>query len=228
MSKAPKRSPKPPRETLGQKQVRTRAIIAKLRAKYPHPRSALNWTNPLELLAATILSAQTTDAGVNLVTERLFKKYRTAADYAAANPAELEQEIHSTGFFRQKTKSLIKMGQTLVQRFGGKVPDNMDALLEIPGVARKTANVVLGNAFGKAVGITVDRHVARVTARLGLTRSDEPVVIERDLMELVPQGDWIDFSHMIIFHGRETCVARKPHCDQCMVNDLCPSAFTFD
>jgi len=228
MTKQAKKTTAHGKETAEQRKARVAVIVAKLRVKYPHPKTALNWTTPLELLVATILSAQTTDAGVNIATVKLFKKYHSAKDYAAANPAEVEELIHSTGFFRQKSKTLIKAGQMLVDKFGGKVPDTMDALLELPGVARKTANVVLGNAFGKAVGITVDRHVARVAARLGLTKAADPVVIEQDLMALVPQKDWIDFSHMLIFHGRETCTARKPRCNQCILNEVCPSAFTFE
>ncbi|MCL2701128.1 MAG: endonuclease III [Phycisphaerae bacterium] len=204
--------------------VRAVEIGERLRKKYPAPRTALNWSTPLELLVATILSAQTTDAGVNRVTERLFKKYRTAADYAAATQAELEHDLLATGFYRQKAKNVIGTGRLLVERFGGRVPDSMDALLELPGVARKTANVVLGNAFGRAEGIAVDRHVIRVAGRLGLTDHTDPADIERDLMKLIPQPDWTDFSHRLIFHGREICHARKPECPVCPLNDICPSA----
>ena len=205
--------------------ARATTIVARLLKKYPNPKSALNFATPLEMLAATILSAQTTDAGVNKVTPVLFAKYKSAADYAAANTAQVEQIIRPTGFYHNKTKSLKAMGKALVENFAGSVPDNIDDLLTLPGVARKTANVVLGNAFGKAVGIAVDRHVARVTARLGLTKNTDPVKIEQDLMKIVPQKNWIDFSHLIIFHGRETCTARKPKCDHCPLNDICPSAF---
>jgi endonuclease-3 len=205
--------------------ARAGEIVGRLLAKYPNPKTALHYSNPLELLAATILSAQTTDAGVNRVTPALFAKYKTAADYAAADTAQMEAIVKPTGFYHNKTKSLKAMGNALAQRLGGRVPDNMEDLLSLPGVARKTANVVLGNAFGKAVGVVVDRHVARLAARLGLTVNADPVKIEQDLMKLIPQKRWIDFSHLLINHGRQTCTARKPNCPDCVLNDICPCAF---
>jgi endonuclease-3 len=200
-------------------------IIRRLLKKYPDPRTALTYSNPLEMLVATILSAQTTDVGVNRVTPALFAKYKSAADYAAADTAQMEAIVKPTGFYHNKTKSLQAMGKALVERFGGQVPGNMDGLLSLPGVARKTANVVLGNAFHRAVGVVVDRHVARIADRLGLTANVDPVKIEQDLMKAVPQKHWIDFSHLLINHGRETCTARKPNCPGCVLNDICPSAF---
>jgi endonuclease-3 len=205
--------------------ARAGRIVDRLLEKYPNPKTALHYSNPLELLAATILSAQTTDVGVNRVTPALFAKYKTAADYGAADTAEMEAIVKPTGFYHNKTKSLKAMGKALAERLGGRVPDNMEDLLSLPGVARKTANVVLGNAFGKAVGIVVDRHVARLAARLGLTANADPVKIEQDLMKLIPQKHWIDLSHLLINHGRETCTARKPNCPNCVLNDICPSAF---
>jgi len=176
------------------------------------------------LLVATILSAQCTDARVNLVTRDLFRKYRSAGDYAAANPAVFEAEIRSTGFFRNKTKSVIGMAQGLMERFGGTVPDTMEALTSLPGVGRKTANVVLGNAFGKDEGIVVDTHVARISQLLGLTRQTDPVKIEQDLMRVVPKRRWTLFPHLLIHHGRAVCVARKPRCEDCSLAPLCPSS----
>ncbi len=173
---------------------------------------------------ATILSAQCTDARVNLVTKDLFRKYRSAGDYAAANPAVFEQEIRSTGFFRNKTKSVIGMAQALVERFGGRVPDSMEQLTTLPGVGRKTANVVLGNAFGKDEGIVVDTHVTRIAQLLGLTRQSDPVRIEQDLMRVVPRPRWTLFPHLLIHHGRQICIARRPRCEICPVAALCPSA----
>jgi endonuclease-3 len=180
--------------------------------------------DPLELLVATILSAQCTDARVNVVTQTLFRKYRTAGDYAAADPAVFEDEIRSTGFFRNKTKSILGMAAALVARFGGRVPDTMDDLLTLPGVGRKTANVVLGNAFGRDEGVVVDTHVARIGALLGFTRQTDPVKIEQDLVVLVPKAEWTLFPHLLIHHGRAVCVARRPKCGDCPLADLCPSA----
>ncbi len=208
-------------------QLRGRAgkIVAILRKTYPRARTALDFTSPLELLVATILSAQCTDARVNIVTKDLFRKYRTAADYAGADPAALEREIRSTGFFRNKTKSIRGAAAKLVADFGGQVPDTMEGLLTLPGVARKTANVVLGSAFGKNEGIAVDTHVTRVARRLGLTRRAEPAKIEQDLLKLIPRNQWSLFSNLIITHGRRTCTARKADCPGCPINHLCPSAF---
>jgi endonuclease III len=203
---------------------RTRSIIARLKREFPDAKCALDHANPLELLVATILSAQSTDARVNIVTPALFAKYHSAADYAAADPQVLEGEIHSTGFFRNKTKSILGMAQALEERHGGQVPDTMEALVALPGVGRKTANVVLGNAFGKNDGVVVDTHVSRISGLLKLTRQTNPEKIERDLMELVPRKDWTIFSHLLILHGRKTCIARRPKCESCCINDLCPSS----
>ena len=199
-------------------------ILRLLARRYPQAKCSLEHTDPLELLVATILSAQCTDARVNIVTKDLFQRYRSAGEYAAANPAEFEMEIRSTGFFRNKTKSVIGMAQGLMERFDGTVPDTMEALTSLPGVGRKTANVVLGNAFGKDEGIVVDTHVARITKLLGLTRQTDPVKIEQDLMRVVPKRRWTLFPHLLIHHGRAVCVARKPRCEVCAVAHLCPSS----
>ncbi len=199
--------------------------ISRLKAAYPNARTELSWTNPLELLVATILSAQTTDVRVNLVTPNLFAKYPTAADYAGADPEELEEDIRPTGFFRNKAKSLLGMARALVEDHGGEVPRTMPELVALPGVGRKTANVVLGNAFSIDEGVVVDTHVRRLSNRLGFTTQKDPEKIERDLMETVPREDWTVFSHLLILHGRSTCKSRKPDCENCTLNDLCPSAF---
>ena len=199
--------------------------IARLKTAYPEARTALYWSNPLELLVATILSAQTTDVRVNAVTPTLFAKYPTAADYAAADPTELEEDIRPTGFFRNKAKSLRGMARALVDDHGGEVPRTMEDLVALPGVGRKTANVVLGNAFCIDEGVVVDTHVRRLSNRLGFTTHNDPEKIERDLMQTVPKRDWTVFSHLLILHGRSVCKARKPACEDCIVNDLCPSAF---
>ena len=199
-------------------------VTARLKAEYPDARTELDWSNPLELLVATILSAQTTDVQVNRVTESLFAKYRTAEDYADSNPEELEEDIRLTGFYRNKARSLRGMANALVEKHAGEVPRTMSELVALPGVGRKTANVVLGNAFGTNEGIVVDTHVRRVSGRLGLTESSDPVKIEQELMRLVPEGDWTTFSHLLILHGRRTCKARKPDCPNCLLNDICPSA----
>lgn len=201
------------------------AIMAGLRAAYPEAKCALEHVNALQLLVATILSAQCTDERVNMVTPALFRRFPTAQALADADAAELEDLIHSTGFFRQKAKSIQGAARRLVEAYGGEVPAEMDELLTLPGVARKTANVVLGVAFGKAEGVVVDTHVKRLSARLGLSREDDPAKIERDLVQLVPRSDWIDLSHLLIHHGRKVCQARKPNCGQCTVADVCPSAF---
>ena len=211
-------------ETPAERKRRTRSIITRLKREFPDATCALDHANPLELLVATILSAQSTDARVNIVTPALFAKYKSAADYAAANPDVFQSEIHSTGFFRNKTKSILGMAQALEERHDGQVPDTMDALVALPGVGRKTANVVLGNAFGKNEGVVVDTHVARISGLLKLTKQTDPVKIERDLMELVPRKDWTIFSHLLILHGRKTCIARRPKCESCRINDLCPSS----
>ena len=201
------------------------AIIAELRRLYPDAKCSLNFTNPLELLVATQLSAQCTDERVNIVTASLFKKYRSAGDYATASQEELEQDIKSTGFYRNKARNLRAAAQRLITNYGGEVPRTMEELLTLPGVARKTANVVLGNAYGIVVGFVVDTHIARLSRRLGWTTSDDPVKIEQDLMRIIPQKDWLDLSHMLIYHGRAICTARKPACAACALNELCPSAF---
>jgi endonuclease III len=201
-------------------------VIARLKNEYPDATTELNWQNPLELLVATMLSAQTTDVRVNMVTEKLFEKYRTAADYAGADPAELEADIRPTGFYRNKARSLQGMARALLERHGGEVPRTMAGLVALPGVGRKTANVVLGNAFGVDEGVVVDTHVRRVSGRLGLTEEKDPEKIERDLLQVVPEGERALFSHLLIFHGRRVCKARKPDCPNCVLNDICPSAFS--
>jgi endonuclease-3 len=211
-------------ESLAQRKRRTRTLIARLERAYPDAKCALDHHNPLELLVATILSAQSTDARVNIVTPTLFAKYRTAEAYAAADPKVLEEEIHSTGFFRNKTRSILGMAQALVERHQGRVPETMDALLQLPGVGRKTANVVLGNAFGKNEGVVVDTHVQRLSGLLKLSREQTPEKIERDLMTLVPREQWTLFSHLLILHGRRVCIARRPKCEACVVNRWCPSS----
>jgi endonuclease III len=213
-----------PRETTTELVARTRKIIAGLRRAYPDAHCELNHVNPLELLIATILSAQCTDKRVNLVTPALFKKYRSAADFAKADLGELENDIKSTGFYRNKARSIQSCCRAIVERHAGKVPDTMEALLDLDGVGRKTANVVLGNAFGVNLGVVVDTHVARLSQRLGLTKDSDPAKIEQALMTLVPKGEWTLFSHLLIWHGRRRCVARKPDCAGCEVNSLCPSA----
>ena len=199
-------------------------VTARLKAEYPDARTELDWSNPLELLVATILSAQTTDVQVNRVTEDLFVKYRSAEDYADAAPEDLAEDIRPTGFYRNKARSLQGMARALVEEHEGEVPSTMTELVTLPGVGRKTANVVLGNAFGANEGIVVDTHVRRVSGRLGLTRNQDPVKIEQDLMGSVPEEDWTIFSHLLILHGRRTCKARKPDCPNCILNDICPSA----
>ncbi len=206
---------------------RARAVDEILRQVYPNAHCELVFSNPLELLVATILSAQCTDKRVNMVTESLFQRYRTAADYANASQEELEEAIHSTGFYRNKAKNIRAMAAELVARYDGKVPNTMEALTALPGVGRKTANVVLGNAFGINEGIVVDTHVARLSQRLGLTVATAPEKIEQDLMCLVPREDWTNFSHWLIWHGRRRCYARNPDCAGCELNHLCPSAFSF-
>ena len=198
--------------------------MSRLKDEYPDARTELTWENPLELLVATMLSAQTTDVRVNMVTERLFEKYRTAADYAGADPAELEADIRPTGFYRNKARSLQGMARALLDEHGGEVPRTMAGLVSLPGVGRKTANVVLGNAFGVDEGVVVDTHVRRVSRRLGLTAEKDPEKIEQDLLEVVPEGERTLFSHLLIFHGRRVCKARKPDCPGCVLNDICPSS----
>ncbi len=211
-----------PRESRATTTARTRKIIAGLNKAYPDAHCELDHSNSLELLIATILSAQCTDKRVNLVTPELFKKYRSATDFAQAASAELEHAIKSTGFFRNKAKSIKTACQAIVERHGGNVPRSMEELTQLGGVGRKTANVVLGNAFGINTGVVVDTHVARVSQRLGLTRQKDPVRIEQDLMALVPQEQWTLFSHLLIWHGRRRCFARSPDCLHCEVRSVCP------
>jgi endonuclease-3 len=207
---------------------RIRKIIEILEKQYPDAKTALNWTNPLELLVATILSAQTTDVQINIVTQTLFKKYRTAKDYANAGIKELEQDIHSTGFYHNKARNLKGCCQLLETKFNGQVPKTMDELLELPGVARKTANIVLYNAYGITAGIAVDTHVNRLSQRIGLTQQKDQNKIEQDLMDITPKEKWMPLTDLLIFHGRQVCMAKKPKCNICFLNKLCPSAFTFD
>ena len=201
-------------------QKRVKEIIRILTKVIPDSTIALTFSSPLELLIATILSAQCTDVRVNEVTTTLFKKYRSAKDYAQAELSELEQDIRPTGFYRNKAKSIQKCCQALVGRFGGEVPKTLEEMVTLPGVGRKTANVILGNAFG-IPGIVVDTHVHRVSQRIGLTKKDDPVKIEFDLMEIVPKEEWTHFSNLLVWHGRRTCVARKPLCDSCAIRKLC-------
>jgi endonuclease-3 len=209
-------------ETLEQRRKRVAKIYDLLSQRYPDAHCTLSHKTPLELLIATILAAQSTDKGVNLITPALFAKYTTAEDWAQVPQEVLEPQIRATGFFRNKSRNIRGAAAAIVDRFGGKVPDTMEGLISLPGVARKTANVVLGNAFGKNEGIAVDTHAIRVSGRLGLTQHTDPVKIEKDLMEVVPRERWTHFGHL------NCCIARRPDCEHCPVNQLCPSAFTFD
>jgi endonuclease-3 len=217
----------PAKETKQQMRSRAKKILALLHKKYPEPKVALDFSNPLQLLVATILSAQCTDVRVNMVTPGLFKKYRSASEFANANQAELEQDIRSTGFYRNKAKSIISCCKSLVEKHAGKVPRTMEELVQLGGVGRKTANCVLGGAFGINSGIVVDTHVRRVSQRLGLATTDDPEKIELELMELLPQPEWFLFGNLLIWHGRNICDARKPDCLSCPVQRLCPSAEGF-
>ena len=210
-----------PGKAAGTNPRRVRAILQKLDEAYPEVACALVHENPFQLLISTILSAQCTDVRVNQVTKTLFVKYRTPKDFAYANPAELEQDIRPTGFFRNKTKSIMGASKKIVEEFGGEVPRTMEQLLTLPGAARKTANVVLGTAFGIACGVVVDTHVTRLSGRLDLSRNTDPRKIEQDLMKIIPQEKWILFSHQLIWHGRKVCVARKPRCTECNIERLC-------
>jgi endonuclease-3 len=205
------------------KKERTVEIITRLKKAYPDAHCALNHTNAFELLIATILSAQCTDRQVNIVTADLFRKFRTPQDYVDASEEELESEIRSIGFYRSKAKNIRAASEKIIQNFGGKVPDTMDKLLTLNGVGRKTANVVLGNAFGIASGVVVDTHVARLSNRLGITTHKDPEKIEKDLEVLVPKKHWVMFSHWLIFHGRQICQARTPKCTECVLGGICPS-----
>jgi len=203
---------------------RAAEIYDRLATHYPDAHCALDFQTPFQLLVATILSAQCTDKRVNMVTPVLFKRYKTPAALAAANPEELEEIIKSTGFFRSKAKSLIGMATAVAEQHGGKVPNEMDPLTKLPGVGRKTANVVLGNAYDTNVGVVVDTHVGRVSQRLALTKQTDPVKVEEDLMKLIPQPKWTMLSHLLIEHGRQICDARRPKCEICFLNDICPSS----
>ncbi len=212
------------RESPANKRARALKLLTRLKAAYPDARCSLVYANPLELLVATVLSAQCTDARVNLVTRSLFKKYRTARDYAEAPPSELEADIKPTGFYRNKARAIRACCEALVEGYGGEVPADMAALVTLPGIGRKTANVILGNAYEMAEGIVVDTHVRRLAGRLGLSVHTDPEKIEQDLMGMVPRKDWIILGHLLIDHGRKICIARAPKCPICPVNDLCPSA----
>lgn len=206
-----------------ERKKRIKEIIRLLRKEYPQVRTALNYRTPFQLLVATILAAQCTDERVNKVTPGLFHKYPTIESLARARQEELENDIRSTGFFRNKARNIIALSKKLVEDYQGKVPDSMEELVKLPGVARKTANIVLSSAFRKAEGIAVDTHVRRLSERLGLSRHNDPDRIERDLMEIVPREDWLDFNFLLVDHGRKVCQARKPFCQQCVINHLCPS-----
>jgi endonuclease III len=211
------------RKRVGPKRARIRPVIERLAAAHQDAAIALKFRNPLELLVSVMLSAQTTDVNVNRVTSTLFEKYRRPEDYLAVPPEELERDIHATGFFRQKAKSLRGTMKLLLEEFDGEVPTTIDELVRLPGVARKTANVVAAE-LGSPQGIVVDTHVRRLSQRLGFTKQEDPVKIERDLMKLVPREDWGRFPHLLIWHGRRVCIARRPECERCVVNDLCPSS----
>ena len=213
------------RESQEELKTRTRDIIRRLKRAYPGAKCSLNHSNPFELLVATILSAQCTDERVNIVTADLFRKYKKPEDYLKVSPRELEKDIQSTGFFRNKTKSIQGASKVLAEEYGGQVPHTMDELLELPGVARKTANVVLGNAFGVKAGVVVDTHVTRLSHRLALTEQKTAEKIEQDLIEIVPKKDWVIFPHLLIWHGRKICKARNPLCEECPIEKLCPSSF---
>lgn len=202
-------------------------ILLLLKKEYPKAKIALNFSTPLEILVATVLSAQCTDKRVNIVTKSLFKKYRKVQDYAKANLKTFEQEIRSTGFYRNKAKNIISTAQKIVKDFNSKLPDSMDKLLQLPGVARKTANIVLLNGFGKVDGITVDTHVRRLSQRLGLTKNQDPQKIEQDLMKILDKKEWGKFSYLLIDHGRKVCDAKKPKCLECILQKLCPSRKDF-
>ena len=213
------------RESIEELKKRTRDIIRRLKRAYPDAKTALNHSSPFELLIATILSAQSTDVRVNIVTADLFRKYKKPEDYLKVSAHELEKDIHSTGFFRNKTKSIQGTAKLLTEQYGGEVPHTMDELLELPGVARKTANVVLGNAFGIKAGVVVDTHVTRLSHRLALSAEKTAEKIEQDLIPIVPKKDWVIFPHLMIYHGRKICKARNPLCAECAIEKLCPSSY---
>jgi endonuclease-3 len=213
------------RESLDELKARTREVIRRLKRAYPGAKCSLNHSNPFELLVATILSAQCTDERVNIVTENLFRKYRKPEDYLKVPPRELEKDIQSTGFFRNKTKSIQGTAKMLTEQYGGEVPHTMDELLELPGVARKTANVVLGNAFDIHAGVVVDTHVTRLSHRLAFTQQKTAEKIEQELIPIVPKKDWVIFPHLMIYHGRKICKARTPLCAECTIEKQCPSSY---
>jgi endonuclease-3 len=213
------------KEREGELKKRARDIIRRLKRAYPDAKTALNHSSPFELLIATILSAQSTDVRVNIVTADLFRKYKKPEDYLKVSAHELEKDIHSTGFFRNKTKSIQGTAKLLTEQYGGEVPHTMDELLELPGVARKTANVVLGNAFGIKAGVVVDTHVTRLSHRLALSAEKTAEKIEQDLIPIVPKKDWVIFPHLMIYHGRKICKARNPLCAECAIEKLCPSSY---
>jgi endonuclease III len=226
VKKTTPKKPKPKKSSIRKKDLKQHAetILARLKKEYPDAHCELDFADPLQLLIATILSAQCTDKRVNMVTPELFKTFPDAQSLADANPEALESLIKSTGFFRNKTKSLLGMSAAVAANHGGSVPSTMDELTKLPGVGRKTANVVLGNAFGINEGIVVDTHVGRLSVRLGLTNETDPVKVEQALMPLFPREDWTLISHLLIFHGRRVCIARTPRCESCVLADVCPSA----
>jgi endonuclease III len=204
--------------------ARAKLVNSRLKKRFPDAHCSLDFTTPFELLIATILAAQSTDARVNIVTKALFRKYPSPAAFASASQVEMEKDVKQTGFFRNKAKAVIGCSTAIVEKHGGEVPRTMDELTALPGVGRKTANVVLGNAFQTPAGIVVDTHVTRVSGRLGLTQTTDAVKIEQDLIPLLPRSEWTNFSHRLIYHGRQTCIARKPMCEECVLNDVCPSS----
>ncbi len=218
--------PKP--EIYLEPKTRALKIIELLEKEHPDAKVALHHSNPLELLIATMLSAQSTDERVNMVTKTLFKKYTKPEDYANTDLKELEQDIRSTGFYHNKAKNLKNSAKMLVEKYNSQVPKTMEELVELPGVARKTANIVLTNAYGVVAGVAVDTHVRRLAQRLGLSENDDPSKIEKDLMSMVPKDKWMRITDLLIFHGRRVCTAKKPNCAGCVLNKICPSAFTFD
>lgn len=212
------------KESIKNKKIRVLKIITELYQEFPNPKCELNHTNPLELLVATILSAQCTDKRVNIVTPNLFAKYNNNQSYASADQSELEEIIKSTGFYKNKAKNIIASNKLLLSKYNGEIPKEIKELTKLPGVGRKTANVVLGNSFNIACGIVVDTHVKRITKLLNLTQNIDPDKIEKDLVKLIEKDEWINFSHLLILHGRKTCIARRPKCSECSLNKLCPSA----
>jgi len=215
-----------PRESLANKQARARKVIKLLREQYPEARCSLNFETTHQLMVATILSAQCTDERVNMVTPELFKKYPDVESFAEADQAELEKEIYTTGFYSNKAKSIKNSARKLLDEHGGKIPRTLDELVKLPGVGRKTGSVILGVGFGLAEGVVVDTHVGRISRLLGFSLEKTPEKVERDLMKVIPRKDWIDYSHLLIFHGRALCLARRPDCPACFLNKLCPGART--